>query len=69
MKYLDTFPTFNNILDSYEDFGAPNNMCLQAENLTCLWNDLLHPGNVIQAAVGQLVFDKLSRRGSDLHIG
>ncbi|KAF2767475.1 lipolytic enzyme, G-D-S-L [Teratosphaeria nubilosa] len=53
---FDPTSIFDEILDSTQQFGAPDSTCFNyPQGRPCLWHDFIHPGIVIQEAFGRQV--------------
>jgi phospholipase/lecithinase/hemolysin len=49
----DTAPPFNTVLDNPTAYGAPDNTCVNADGLSCLWYNNYHPGQKIHDLVAK----------------
>lgn len=63
LQIFDTSETFNSILDSPQAWGAPNNTCANADGVSCLWWDPLHPGRSIQYSLATKLASYLKSQG------
>lgn len=59
---FDPAPTFNSILDNWQDYGAPNNTCISyPDGEPCLWHDFIHAGLVINNALGHAIYETIAQ--------
>lgn len=64
MVIFDPTATFNQILDQPQQYGAPNNTCYSyPAGQPCLWADFIHPGLVVQKALGNAMNTFLKSNG------
>ena len=52
---VDTAPPFNTVLDNPTAYGAPDNTCVNADGLSCLWYNNYHPGQKIHDLIAKAV--------------
>lgn len=51
------------MLDDPQAWGAPDAHCINANGVSCLWWDTLHPGQAIQGQLGDAVAAQLASDG------